>query len=255
MKGKKNVFTAVIICCCAIILILLIISLVGFNEKTAEVHFAGSNEGSVPVDNDEGAGLEGDGLVYISLDESNFAFALETLDKPESYSSEYSVESFWLGGSESCQVSAFVRGEVVHVSAAFSSFTKDVVLTEDNYYIWYSDDSALIKGDRGDALRTKEIEDAVLMSGSYKELSSLPPENIIKAEYAPFGSEYCIHISTYEGSLGYRYEYYISLDTGLLLSNEVYDGETIVYRMTLKGAKLSAPEDYSFILPNGEFAE
>ncbi len=255
MKGKSKVFTAAIICCCVVILFLLIISLIGLNDKTAEVHFAEPGENSTPVDSGDGLGSESDGLVYISLDETNFSYALETIDKPESYSSSYTVELFWLGGSETYSVSSFVRGELIHVSAAGSSYTKDVILSDENYYIWYSDDSALIKGGRGELLRRREIEDAVLMSGSYRNLSELPPENILKAEYSPFGSEYCIHISANEGSLGYRHEYYISLDTGLLLLNEVYDDNSLVYRLTLSGAKLSAPDDSCFLLPNGEVAQ
>ncbi len=255
MKSKSKNITAAIICCGVVILFLLVISIVGFNKTTAEVHFADPGENSAPVDSGDGITSEGDGLVYISLDKENFSYALETLEKPESYSGSYSVELFWLGGSEKYSVNAFVRGELIHVSSTGSSFTKDVILTGKNYYIWYSDGSALINGERGEVLRKEEIEDAVLMSGSYKKLSELPSEDIIKAEYTAYGSEYCIHISANEGELGYRHEYYISLDTGLLLLNEIYDGSEIVYRLALSGAKLSAPDDSCFLLPDGSLAE
>ena len=42
--------------------------------------------------------------------------------------------------------------------------------------------------------------------------------------------------------------YYISLDTGLLVGAEQWDGDTLIYRMTAGEADLSAPSDQLFLL-------
>ena len=42
--------------------------------------------------------------------------------------------------------------------------------------------------------------------------------------------------------------YYVSLDTGLLVGAEQWDGDTLIYRMTAGEAELSAPSDQLFLL-------
>ena len=90
------------------------------------------------------------------------------------------------------------------------------------------------------------------MSGSYESLMELEHEQIIETDYIEVDGIYCIYVKAETGRFGYISEYYIYPDTGLLLKNEIYDGDTLIYRMTGGDVMLTAPDDNYFTLPGGK---
>lgn len=251
-RGRFIRFSAISMVCLIAAVIIVLIYL-NMSTDTAEVHLPAQTAGiSSDVDSDGDGIGELNTLTYAELRPDTVQYILEIIEKPKSYSCRYTVESFWEGGSSAFDVAVYVKDSVFSVTLLNDSYMKRCIFTDDEYYIWYIDEREYYHGRRGSALDEERIADAVQMSGSYKTLMELDTSSILETSYVEVDGIYCVYVNAEVGELGYRSEYYIYPDTGLLLKNEIYDGETLIYRMNSSDAMLSAPNDDYFTLPNGK---
>ena len=171
-----------------------------------------------------------------------------TLERPGSYSRRLGIDMFWSGGSSSCTADVWVRTGEARIALSGSD-TKNVLVTEDNVYIWYDTDE-VFRTVRDSSESLFRSADAFNMIMTYEDVLALPKDSITEARYDDFEGEYCIFISAADG--GYENEYVISVGTGLLVHAVKKSGGETVYEMTAYETTLSAPDEAVFELPSAE---
>ncbi len=246
MKHRKLVIVAAaVLVVAAAVLAMLFLDL---SASPAEVRLAASRGEAEEQGRGAGEGA-GNAPVYAALRPDTVQFALSAIEKPAACSCRYAVESFWEGGESLCRVTVHLREGLKRVRQERESGEKNYLLTEDTYYIWYGAEGEVLSGPRSGALAGSALAEAVQMSGSYEDLLALEPSAILKTAYEPLEGQPCIYVRARMGRLGYVSDYYIAPDTGLLLKNEIWDGEKLVYRLSSEEIVLSAPDEAEFALP------
>jgi len=254
MERKRLILFSVISTVCLIAAVVIILIYLNMSADTPEVHLPEATSGiSSDVNNEGEGGEEINQLNFAELRPDTVQYILGIIEKPKSYSCNYIVESFWDGGRSYFDVSVYVKDDVFSVTILNDAYLKHCIFTDEEFYIWYVDEKDYYEGKRGAALDDEKIADAVQMSGSYKNLMELDAKQIIETDYVEVDGVYCVYVKAGMGQFGYTSEYYIYPDTGLLLKNEIYDGDTLVYRMNGGDVMLTAPYDEYFTLPGGRF--
>ena len=248
MKQRRlfvGTVAALVCVAAAAVIAMLILNLSG---PTAEVRL--SPPRSETGESSGGAGEStGESTVYAALRPDTVQFALSAIEKPESYSCRYTVESFWEGGESLCRVTVRLRDGLIRVRQETAKGEKNFLLTEEEYWLWYGEDGEVFHGSREGVLAGSDLAEAVQMSGSYEDLMALDPSAISETAYEPLDGQPCIYVRAVTGRLGYVSDYYIAPDTGLLLKNEIWDGERLVYRLQSEEIVLSTPEEGEFLIP------
>ncbi len=238
---------AALVCVAAAAVIAMLI--LNISAPTPEVRLSPPRENA--GESGSGAGEEaGKSTVYAALQPDTVQFALSAIEKPESCTCRYTVESFWEGGESLCRVTVHLREGLTRVRQETEKGEKNFLLTEEEYFLWYGEDGEVLRGSREGVLAGSELAEAVQMSGSYEDLMALDPSAILETAYEPLEGQPCIYVRAASGRLGYVSDYYIAPDTGLLLKNEVWDGERLIYRLSSEEIVLSAPDEAEFALPD-----
>lgn len=84
---------------------------------------------------------------------------------------------------------------------------------------------------------------------SYEEVLGLDSSAITDAGYIRLEDEMCIYVRYSSGEFGYDNVCYVSVDTGLLMGSEIYDGSKLIYRMSSTAPDISTPDDSIFTHP------
>lgn len=252
MERGRFILFSVISGVCLIAAVIIIFVYLNMSTDTPVVRLPEETAGiSADMDSEGDGADELNSLIYAELRPDTVQYILEIIEKPKSYSCHYLVENFWEDGDGAFDVSVYVKDEVFSVTVLNDEYMKRYIFTDDEYYIWYVDEREYYQGQRGSVLSEEHIADAVQMSGSYKVLMELDEEDILEAEYIEIDGVYCVYVKAAVGELGYTSDYYIYPDTGLLHKSEVFDGDTLVYRMSSSDIMLSAPYDEYFTIPGG----
>ena len=61
----------------------------------------------------------------------------------------------------------------------------------------------------------------------------------------------CVYVEVAENELGYRDRYWISVESGLLVSAETLEGETLLSSMSAYTVERPVPPDTRYELPDG----
>ena len=186
---------------------------------------------------------DGDRLTVAEVTPETVLDVIATLSRADSYARELTVETFWSGGSGTETISVWVRGNALRLTFG----QKNILLTENTLWIWYSDDSEILRteasaaeADRYQRMLTYEE----LLTGEYE---------ITDAGYVQWQAEPCIFAEYISGAFGYRNRVYISVSNGLLMGAETLDGDTLVYRMSSGPVDISTPEETFFLPPEGNY--
>ena len=171
--------------------------------------------------------------------------ALKALSVKTNYSHGYTVTTSWGEGSGSEDVFFYRKDDSVKIVRSFGATNKDTLFTNGKLYIWYEDDPNSVY-----SAKAGSISDADDLAGliAYEELLELPSDSISAAKYVTENNASCIYVK-YTGSRGYTYELYISVNTGILITAGVYDGNAPVYTLETSFISLSPVADSVFQLP------
>ena len=195
------------------------------------------------------AGGSGSGrLTLAEVTPKTVQAVVATLTRPDSYSRQMLVNSFWAEGEQSWLVQVWQKGEAtrIRISPVGSREPdKNLLLKDGRLSIWYADGPEYYQTGPEPA----EAADLLQMLPTYEDVLALDPEQIEEAGYVELGGEMRIMVAAREKPTDYLTIYYISIETGLLEAAERRDGDRIIYRMTAQPADLAAPEDSLFLLP------
>ena len=194
-----------------------------------------------------GAEANRDALSVVEISSQTVQAAIETLKRPEAYIRTITVEQFWEGGSGAWAATAYVKDGWQRTDRLMPDHRMRHTATDgENTYIWYNSESQIFSAPAGEI--TADHDQSI---PTYEEILALDPGEITTADYRALEGVACIYVETVEGESGYALRYWVSVDSGLLVSSEkLYRGE-MVYRMTALSVDASAPTEQDFILPDG----
>lgn len=202
---------------------------------------------AAPDDEDANNGNDADdGPQMIAVTTDSVQTVIRTLSRADGYSRTICAESFWSGGVSRQNIDVWVRDDAAKlaISRANGTDTKYVLIDDGEKWIWYSDSNRVY---RGEAAENEADQYQTLLS--YEHILELDSECITDAGYIEYGGTMCVYVRYTSGELGYDHICYISVESGLVMGEESYDGETLIYRMSSTVADLSTPEDEVFEHP------
>lgn len=186
------------------------------------------------------------GVQMIAVTPATVQTVVGTLRRIDSYSRTLTVRDFWSGGGRSRTIDVRVRGDKLRLSirSGDDSAQQEVLISGDETWVWYSDAGAVF---HGEALPGSADEWQTLLT--YEDMLEAPAEDILDAGYTPFGDLNCIYIRWRSGALGYVSECWIDPDTGLLMGERCYDGESLFYSMDSSAPDVTTPDESVFAAP------
>lgn len=185
-------------------------------------------------------------LSVVEISPETVQTAIETLNRPDSYTRSIIVEQVWSGGSGTYQTDVTVRDGLTRTDRIMPDGQTRHAITDDvRTYIWYNDAMEYVEISTGPV--SSDNEQSI---PTYENILTLPTENISAADYREISGIRCIYVEA-AGEAGYVLRYWVSVDSGLLVAAEkLLDGET-VYRMGALELDEMEPAEVMFTLPNG----
>ena len=186
-------------------------------------------------------------LSIVEITPKSVQAAIETLSRPASYRRTVTLEQFWEGGSGSWTVSAYVKGKWQRTDRLMPDHRMRHTITDgETVYIWYNSEKTVFTAPAGDI--TADHDQTI---PTYEEILDLPVEEIALADYRFLSDVSCIYVETAEDAWGYALRYWVSVDSGLLVSAEKLWGGEVVYRMSALTLEQEEPTAADFTLPDG----
>ena len=170
-----------------------------------------------------------------------------SLSRPESYYRELTVETLWSDGSHSTSVQFWQDGGWSHTRQILPTGAVRHDLTgEDTTYYWYegSESYRSFPADEYSADLTQHIP-------TYEDVLDLDKDTITQTGYERRDGWPCVYLQVQVSDTVVEH-YWISTDTGLLVSAEREHNGQLVYRMTAyTQVQTPCPTTASFALPDG----
>ncbi len=189
-----------------------------------------------------------DMLDKIIVSRDNVKLLVSAMARPEKYRLLASTTLYYSGGQLTTSAEQFVSGTrskgIVYNSQG--GIKQQTILTPEMVYIWSSTASSLYTALPGEVTR-----DDLVFIPTYEEIVSLEDDSIISAQYVTYNDVYCIFVEAVSEISGYRNLYYISAEQGMLIGAQRFDGETLIYSLTVELSDFEEDEGTVFMLPGG----
>ena len=239
MKHTRRLALAAVILLALALLVFGLVRLLGRAAETPEVLLP-PPAGSSGENGVSGSALP---LTLASVTPDTVLDVLAALHRADSYSRTLTVERFWTGGSSSETVSVWARGDQLRIAVHpdGSDTVKNVLFSGKDKWIWYSDREEVFHG----PARTGD-PDAYQSILTYEDVLSLDQRNITDAGFTDYDGVNCIYVRYVTGEFLYDNLCYVSVDTGLLMGQETYDGNILIYAMHSTVPDISTPDDAVF---------
>lgn len=188
-----------------------------------------------------------DALKLLEVKPETVQAVIATLSRPTQYRRTVTVEQFWAGGSGSYDAEVSVSGAWTRIDRTMSEGQiRHTITGEEETFVWYNDEDRVYEAPAGGISADNEQ-----FIPTYEEILDLPQREIAAADYQALSGVNCVYVETGEDAQGYVTRYWVSVETGLLVSAEkLQNGET-VYRMTALTLEQEEPAAEDFVLPTG----
>lgn len=191
-----------------------------------------------------------EGMVLVEVTPDTVQRVIETLERYVSYSRTVTVE--YLSGDElvagtlSASVAvdgAWTRADVTEHNGR----TEHTILGEGVRWLWYDDDKRYVEVHDDGA-----SPDLLQRVPTYEDVLAAPQEQITAAAYELRGGLPCIYVEVLQPELDYLERFWVSVESGLLVSSETLKAGQPVYRMSSYQVESPLSADSgSFTLPDG----
>lgn len=189
-------------------------------------------------------------LQRIEVTPSTVQSVISTLSRSGSYYRELTVETFWdETGTFLSTVQVWVDGDWSHIRQTMSSgLVRHDLVGDGTVYYWYEGDTSWCTAP-ADALSA----DLAQHIPTYETVLALPTDSITSAGYENRGDLPCIFVEVKGQTEGYAERYWVSVDSGLLVSAETCENDVLIHRMNaLTPIQSISPSDAAvFSLPDG----
>lgn len=190
----------------------------------------------------------GDQIQRVEVTTDTVQAVIASLDRAASYYRQFSVRTFWSGGSGTAAVQTWVDDGFTYARCTLPSGQIRYCLSDgDTLYYWYSGSSAFLTAPAGSL-----SEDLAQYIPTYEDVLALEPDSICDAGYGAYSDHPCIYVESRVEELDYLERYWISVESGLLMAAQTLKGEEIVYSMDASSPiQTPCPSNVSFSLPDG----
>lgn len=172
---------------------------------------------------------------------------IATLKRSDSYYREISLETFWEGGSSSSSVQVWTDKGWSHSQQTLpSGAVRHDLIGNGTLYYWYNG-SQLYESAPADNFSS----DLAQRLPTYETVLELDPEAITAADYTLWNDLPCVWAEVSLDQFELVERYWVSVDSGLLVSAEMEQAGQLVYRMTVQRDQSPCPASASFTLPDG----
>lgn len=172
---------------------------------------------------------------------------LATLSRIESYSRTYSVTTYWSSGESTDKLSVWQKGESLKMTLDHAGSIKNLLIIDRDLYVWYDNVGGSSKYTLYEDFDYSGTDRFTRLL-TYEELFAADTQDIQDAGYVQLLGEPCIYVC-YKGQNDYVNQINVSINSGLLVSAQIYDGEALIYSMESQTTELSAPQDEVFVPP------
>lgn len=179
---------------------------------------------------------------------STVAAIVQTLSRADEYSRTLTITNYWDGGENIVTLDCFVSGTSAHVIRNDGYSSRHELIVGNNLHVWYDDAAGTFSGTISEPVYPYYIDQMSHLQ-TYEDLLTIDSSYITDAGYVTAFGEGCVFAEYISGDFNYRTRVYVSIDTGLLMGAERYDGDTLIYEMTSNSPNLSSPDLSHFNLP------
>lgn len=171
---------------------------------------------------------------------------LKTLQRAESYSRVYKITTLWSGGESESTLSVWKNSSKIRISISRGGTVKNILIDGSNLSIWYDGSSNVFHSTLSDAAAASELDEFSRLV-TYEDILGVPADDVLVGDYVEHAGQSCI--SAKYKSNNYVNQIYVSIRSGLLVSAEIDDGDTPVYKMESVSTDLTAPAENFFTAP------
>lgn len=246
MDSKNRLAIAIAITCLIVVAMFASFGRSLFLVNIPSVSLAHLDEDTSNTDGSSTQGQD-DQFWQVDVTPETVQSIVASLSRPESYYRELTVDTLWNGGSHSTSVQFWQDGGWSHTRQVLPSgaVRHDITGDETTYY-WYegSESYRSFPADQYSADLTQHIP-------TYEDVLDLDTDTIVQAGYERRDVWPCVYLQVQVSDTVVE-RYWISTDTGLLVSAEREQSGQLVYRMTAyTQVQTPCPATASFALPNG----
>ena len=231
--------------CVAVVIIVVIVFFVKTLSSPDDSHAINMPSPAV----DSSGNTSDDGINRVEVTPETVKAVLGTLSRAESFSRTYSIKTYWDGGESESNLSYWQKGSNIRMSISQNETIRNILVIDNDLYVWYDGSSGIFKSKLSESSVAREVDK---FSGlvTYEDIMEVPQEDILNAGYDVHSGQSRIIVEYKSGELDYVNRLYISVDNGLLIAAEKYDGETLIYSMESDSPELSTPSDEIFAIPS-----
>ena len=184
----------------------------------------------------------------VSVTPQTVQSVIGTLDRNDSYYREITVEQFWSTGSSSHTVQTWVDREWSLVRQLLpSNVVRQDLIGPDSAYYWYEGSSRYES-----APAAQHAADLAQRLPTYETVLELDTSSISAAGYESKSGVPCVYVRSLDADSGSVKDYWISVDSGLLVCAELYREDALIYRVSaFSPIQSPCPAEAAFRLPDG----
>jgi len=237
---KKRLFYFGTIAAVAVIIALVLYKLYspGGTQQAINVPSPAASSSSVSIG----------GKIRLDVTQGTVQTVLKTLSRTNNYSQTYTVTSLWNGGQSVSTLNIWQKNDKTKMTVSQNNTVTNYLISRNDLYIWYNGSSSVFKSKLSDVNENSDI-DRFSRQIRYEDIDDVSVSDIITASYKVEEDKPCIYAEYKSGTLGYVKHISVFIDSGLLYSAEIYDGETLVYSMKSDSTNITTPPDDVFNVP------
>ena len=189
---------------------------------------------------------------FAEISRSNVQRIIQTLSRPSAYCQALEIKTYSGDFVRTQNVETWRSGTLLRAQYITNDEVKNILTDGQTLYIWYQGERTPVSV----RLDGTVSPDDLIGIPTYETLLSLPMQRITEAAFAPLSADtadMCAYVSAQQDGL--RHNYWISLESGLLCSQSVLDGDEIVYSVSQTDLEVFAEADEAlegiFRLPDG----
>lgn len=182
----------------------------------------------------------------VVIDQHSVQRVVASLQRPEEYTFTSQITLHYGGQSSALSVRGAVRGGLTKVVQCITgNLYKHTILTPTDAYIWSSDTLSYYSGARGEF-----SVDELALTPTYEDLLALPEQEMTAGGFEKVGETACIFAEHRRPDGTIVDQYYISVESGLLILYQSYENDTLAYEVLVTPV-VETVDDSWFMLPSG----
>jgi len=199
-------------------------------------------------------GSAADALTRIEVNRETVQDVISTIERPEIYTRNIIIESFWDGGQAAFNINVSVRGDLtsIRIYSPIELYRR-IIVTPTELFIWHEGDEVPYVGTPNSAgYGGHRAADEWQKLLTFENILDLDRNDIIDAGLTELDGIVCIYALYYSPLLSNSRKYYVSIEDGLVIAVDVHDSDNmLIYTMRAGETQIGETARNAFVLPDG----